>query len=298
MSTVHPSLTLLTPTYNRADLLPSVYESLLAQTVTDFEWLVVDDGSTDGTRAVLQGFQSDPNRHFSMQVLEKENGGKHTAINLAAPHISAPLCLILDSDDRLTPDAVETVLREWAPYADDPTLCGLSLQRGYSATEPIGEFPSEVTRSDHIRFRINGGIGGDCCEVIRTDVLREFPFPEFPNERFLGENYLWVNAALKYETMYIRKIVYLGNYLEGGLSQSGRAMRMRNPLGGMVAARVEMHPRIRLRWRIKKAILYACYGFAAGWRPKKIRQSSGHPFLVGLMMPAGWLLCKKWSKLS
>lgn len=296
MSIQQPSLTVLTPTYNRASLLQNAFESLMHQTDTDFEWLVVDDGSTDDTGAVLQSFLDAPDRAFPLQVFRKENGGKHTAINYALPHISAPLTLILDSDDRLTEDAVETVLRTWEPYAGDSGICGMSFQRGNSNGQPIGEFPAEVTRSNHIRFRINGGIGGDCCEVIRTKVLREFPFPEFPGERFLGENYLWVNAALRYDTIYIRKIIYLCTYLDGGLTKSGRAMRLRNPQGGMLTSRVEMHPSICLRQRVKKAILYACYGFAAGMKPRSIRKSSGHPFLVGMCMPLGWVFYRKWSK--
>lgn len=297
MSIQQPSLTILTPTYNRANLLKDVFESLMHQTDTDFEWLVVDDGSTDDTGAVLQSFLDAPDRAFPMQVLRKENGGKHTAINYALPHISAPLTLILDSDDSLTEDAVETVLRTWEPYAGDPGICGMSFLKGDSSDgHPLANFPAEVARSNHIRFRINGRIGGDCCEVIRTGVLREFPFPEFPGERFVGENYLWVNAGLRYDTIYIRKVIYLCTYLEGGLSKSGRAMRLRNPQGGMLTSRLEMHPRICLRQRLKKAILYGCYGFAAGMKPRSIRKSSGHPFLVGLCIPLGWVFYRKWSK--
>lgn len=297
MSTSRPSLTLLTPTYNRAAELPAAFESLMHQTNTDFEWLVVDDGSTDGTEAVLQGFLNTPDRAFPMQVLRKENGGKHTAINHALPHISAPLVLILDSDDRLTEDAVETVLRSWGDYAGDPGICGMSFLRGDGSDgHPLAQFPAEVTRSNHIRFRINGRIDGDCCEVVRTDVLREFPFPEFPGERFLSENYLWVNAALRYDTIYIRKVIYLCTYLEGGLSKSGRIMRLRNPRGGMLTSQLEMHPSFCLRHRIKKAILYSCYGFAAGMKPRSIRKSSRYPFLVGLFLPLGWMFCRKWSR--
>lgn len=289
-----PFLTVLTPTYNRASLLGRAFDSLKKQSCMNFEWIVVDDGSDDDTQTLLQSFSDDTGRNFPMRFYRKENGGKHTAINYAVPHISGEIVLILDSDDYLTEDAVEAVLETWKTYREDRTVCGMSFLRGYSRERSIADFPDETLRSDHIRFRINRNITGDCCEVIRTDVLKEFPFPEIPGERFLGENYLWVNAALKYDTVYVRKIIYICEYIDGGLTKSGRAMRLRNPKGGMLTSKVEMNPRICLRQRLKKAILYSCYGFAAGMKPGAIIQSSGHPFLVGFFMPVGLLFYWKW----
>ena len=100
-------LTVLTPTYNRVHTLPACFGSLSRQTRTEFEWIVVDDGSTDGTEEYFAGL---PERPFPVRYIKKENGGKHTALNAAHPFIHGKYVLILDSDDSLTPDAVEQAL--------------------------------------------------------------------------------------------------------------------------------------------------------------------------------------------
>lgn len=286
----------LTPTYNRRSTLPKVYESLKAQTCKEFQWLIVDDGSTDATREYCEELCAD--EAIKTEYVYKTNGGKHTALNYSHDYIKGEIVLILDSDDQLTPDAIEIVLGVWEKYKTDEKICGLSFLRGYDESRAIANntFPEGETRSNHIDFRINSGISGDCCEVIRTDVLKEFPFPVFEGERFIGENCLWVSSALKYDTVYIGKIIYICEYLEGGLTKSGRAMRMKCPNGGMESSKVEMIPEVNFKQRFKKAILYSCYGFAAKMKLGEIMKTSGHPFLVMLGSPAGFFFYKKWSK--
>lgn len=290
-------LSIITPTYNRADYLNNCYKSLCSQTCKDFEWIVIDDGSTDNTREAAESFSGN-NSDFSIEYRYKENGGKHTALNYAMKFVNGEIILILDSDDYLLPDAVAEVIKYWKKYRDDKTICGLSFLRGKDQSVPLAEFPNEIERSDHISFRINKGIGGDCCEVIRSDVMKEFPFPEFSGERFLGENYLWINIALKYDTIYIRKIIYICEYLEGGLSKSGRPLRMKNPRGGMITSKLGMDKRICLKERVKNAILYSCYGKKAGMKFYDIVKTSNHPILVSCFYPLGIFFFKKWGKLK
>lgn len=287
-------LTVLTPTYNRGKFLERIFNSLLAQTDQNFEWLLIDDGSTDNTVEIVRELMAREDCGFKFRFFSKQNGGKHTAINYGAQYVSGDLVLILDSDDYLTQDAVKTVQEHWDIYKYDEKICGMSFLRAFDIDLPIATFKKNVLRSNHISYRINKHVNGDCCEVIRTDVLREFPFPEIEGERFLGENYLWVNAALKYDTIYIKKVIYICEYLDGGLTKSGRQMRMKNPRGGMVSSKVEMNRKVCFTTRIKKAILYSCYGFAAGMKKREIIKSSGHPFLVGFFIPAGYYFYKKW----
>ena len=289
-------LTIITPTYNRGGFLERIYACLLKQTCGDFEWIVVDDGSTDNTHEELEKLQNRSDRSFNMEFYLKSNGGKHTALNYALPYIKGELSLILDSDDLLTEDAVETVLSVWQKYKNDDKICGLSFLRGKSAEQGLASFPKDEFRSNHIDFRINKNIKGDCCEVLRSDILKEYPFPVFEGEKFVGENVLWVRIALKYDTIYIKKVIYLCEYLEGGLTKSGRKLRINNPLGGMESSRVELNKRINLKRRIKSAILYSCYGFKAGKKRREILKTSGHAFLVCLCMPFGRYFYKRWSK--
>src|SRR2546423_7154708 len=106
--------TVLTATYNRAHLLPRVYESLCAQTFRDFEWVIVDDGSTDGTRELVSSWHED----FPIRYFWKPNGGKHTAVNLGVQEAAGQFIVILDSDDRLIPDTLERLDYHWKQIPD------------------------------------------------------------------------------------------------------------------------------------------------------------------------------------
>ena len=127
------SLTVLTPTYDRAYTLTRVYESLVKQTKQDFQWIIIDDGSSDGTEELIMSF---PKTGFELEYHKKSNGGKHTALNYAHQFIKGEMVVIVDSDDYLTDDAVETIQRDWLKYKNDKRIAGMSYMRilggGYS----------------------------------------------------------------------------------------------------------------------------------------------------------------------
>lgn len=125
-------LTVLTPAYNRRKGLQKLFESLLAQTNKNFEWLIVDDGSTDDTSLFAKQWVSC--NEFSVRYYKKENGGKHTALNYSLDKISTPLVFIVDSDDYLTSDAVDVIYEKYSLYKSEKDLCGLSFLR----TKPDG----------------------------------------------------------------------------------------------------------------------------------------------------------------
>ena len=116
------ALTILTPTYNRNLLLQQLYDSLCRQTDFNFQWLVIDDGSTDGTDKFFKNIQTNS---FPIEYHWKENGGKHTALNYAHSYIKGKLVMIVDSDDYLSPDAVEVINRDWKKYSHIPDLAVL-----------------------------------------------------------------------------------------------------------------------------------------------------------------------------
>ena len=107
------TVAILTPTYNRAHTLDKLYESLLIQTSFDFKWYLVDDGSSDTTEEKVKEFVNDK---FEMLYIKKENGGKHTALNVGVSQIEEELTFIVDSDDYITSDAVETIVSDWEKY--------------------------------------------------------------------------------------------------------------------------------------------------------------------------------------
>ena len=100
-------ITIFTPVYNRAGLLPRLFDSLKRQTCQKFEWIAIDDGSTDNTLEVLQELRTRGGAEFSVTVIHTENGGKHRAINRAVREAHGEYFTCLDSDDYLIPQAVE-----------------------------------------------------------------------------------------------------------------------------------------------------------------------------------------------
>lgn len=289
-------LSIVTPTYNRAELLERCYRSLVEQTCYDFEWIIVDDGSKDNTKEVVQSF-IERNNTFPITYVWKENGGKHTALNASHLYIHGEYILILDSDDRLTPDAVETVLEEWGTYKKNTEIGILTFYRQNDKGEIFAYSSSERKIVDIVRHKRVCVHSSDCCEVIRTELFKKYPFPVFENERFLAETALWNRVALECKCLYPGKGIYIGEYLEGGLSDSGRMMRLKNPLGGMYTSHLRMHKKCFMAERIKATLLYICYGKCAGKSIIDILKE-GKPYqaLIGVLYLPGLFMYLSWRK--
>lgn len=285
-----PLVTILTPAYNRAHTLPALFRSLQQQTCFNFKWVIVDDGSTDNTRELCSRFHD---TNFDITYIHKENGGKHTALNLAFKRLDTPLCFIVDSDDQLTPDAVETIQTDY-PTVRDKDLCGISYLKAYEGQGTIGDpHPADHAIGNFIEVRINQNVGGDKAEVWRSDLLSELQFPVFEGEKFMGEAWVWVRMAEKRDMLMVNKVLYIAEYLEGGLSKSGRAMRIRCPYGGMAWASTTMGPRYVWRERIKGALKYLAYSFFAhtSWKERfNVRDKA----LTICLLPLGFALYLYW----
>lgn len=284
-------LSIITPTYNRANLLPGCYESLRKQTSTDFEWIIVDDGSRDNTDEVVASFDDSA---FPIIYVKKENGGKHTALNASHPYIRGQYVLILDSDDSLIETAVADVLQQWAKYEDQEAIGVVTFLR----IAPDGTLFATVqdydTPVDILTYPRTVNLGNDCCEVIRAELFKRYPFPVFEGERFLAEGVLWNQVAKTHKCIYINKAIYLCEYLADGLTQAGRSLRIRNPRGGMLSASFGLEKKNTLRMRIKSGLLYTCYGFFANVSPAQLVKQCPHPAPALLCLPLGWLLYRYW----
>lgn len=287
-------VTVLTPTYNRKENLKNLYDSLEAQNDTRFVWMVIDDGSTDGTQDYISSIMAEP--RFEIVYHKKTNGGKHTALNLGFQLVETYLTFIVDSDDVLTSDAISQICKHVQTIKDND-LSGVAFLRGYSENKCIGdEFPKDMEISNDIEVRIRKNVDGDKAEVWRTDVLKNYQFPVFEGEKFQGENYIWWQIARKYNMLYINRIIYITEYLDGGLTKSGRSLRLRNPLGGMENSKMAFYPEFPFRQRIKCGILYDVYGYCAKWPIRKICGSSGAKCLTFLCLGPAKLLYHYWNK--
>ena len=289
-------ITVLTPTFNRGGRLQSLWDSLQKQTVKDFEWLVVDDGSTDGTKDLITQLQEKSD--FPIRYIYKSNGGKHTALNVGIQTICSELIFIVDSDDCVTDDAVESILKIHKKYRSQNNICGYSFLRAFPDGKVNGKkFDVDEKIGSYIDVRVNGDdTGADKAEVFKTHCLKEFPFPEYPNEKFLGEDLVWVRMARKYEMVHINKAIYVGNYLEDGLTNNRRKHNIASPIGCMHRAEEFMESDLKTRYRIKGGLQYIVYGRFAGVKVVDLIRKSRHKVLATVCTPGGLFLHSRWSK--
>ena len=291
-------ITVLTTTYNREQYLPKLYLSLTEQSSQAFEWLVIDDGSTDHTQELLQNYQRE--NRIQMKVLKQENGGKHRALNLGIAQIQTELTFIVDSDDYLPANAIEVILTYHARYSGldnrENKLCGYSFLRFHADGSVNTAFFPQNERIDTYRnVRINGGIGGDKAEVYYTSVLREYPFPEFPGEKFLPEDIVWMQMSGPYNMVHINENVYICDYQDEGLTKSGHRMKMHSPRGMMLRSEIYLRdPAVRLKIKLKMMILYIIYAQAAGISGKLQRRNNPLHWLWYLCYIPGKVIYLKW----
>ena len=290
------TVTVLTPTFNRGGGLQSLWDSLQKQTVKEFEWLVVDDGSTDGTKDLITQLQEKSD--FPIRYIYKSNGGKHTALNVGIQTICSELIFIVDSDDCVTDDAVESILKIHKKYRSQNNICGYAFLRAFPDGKVNGKkFDVDEKIGSYIDVRVNGDdTGADKAEVFKTHCLKEFPFPEYPNEKFLGEDLVWVRMARKYEMVHINKAIYVGNYLEDGLTNNRRKHNIASPIGCMHRAEEFMESDLKTRYRIKGGLQYIVYGRFAGVKICDLIRKSRHKVLATVCIPGGLFLHSRWSK--
>jgi len=291
---VKPCITVLTPLYNRAEFIDTLYRSLASQTRKDFQWLIIDDGSTESSEEKLRAFAE--SSEFPIDYYYKENGGKHTALNFSHPYIRSDWVLILDSDDTLTEDAVAVAAEYIEKYSDNKDIGVISFQRGTDKASPLVEFDAVETVSDYIEYRINQNRPGDCCEVVRSSVLKEFPFPVFPGERYLSEVPLWVGSADKYKTAFIPRVIYICEYRDEGLTLAGRSMWRKCPQGCFHNQILGLNKRCSFKYRVKRALLVHYYGRVMKMKNKDICKRSGYPAFVRAFTLPGMLLYHYWER--
>lgn len=228
-----PSLTIFTPVYNRAYIISHLYQSLCRQTSKDFEWLVVDDGSTDNIEELINGFISE--NKIKIRFFKQENGGKHRAINKGVLEAKGDFFFIVDSDDYVTDDAVEWVNQTAELIKNNNEFGGLSGIRITPDGKKIGggtDFGN--IDANAIDIRIKHSITGDLAEVFKTKVLREYSFPEFNDEKFCPEALVWNRIARKYKIHYCHKGIYVCEYLPDGLTAKITSLRHRSPIASSV----------------------------------------------------------------
>lgn len=262
-------ITVFTPTYNRAHLLPRLYESLCRQTFTDFEWVIVDDGSVDNTKSLSLSLPQREGTFFPIRYFYQENGGKHRAINRGVKEAQGELFLILDSDDSLPPDSLERIAYYYEQIRDDKSFGGVCGYMAHHDGTIIGHGnDEEILDTNSIDLRNKYHVQGDMCEVFRTSVLREIPFPEILGEKFCPEALVWNRIAQKYKLRVFHHVVYYRDYLDGGLTDKIVRIRMKSPVASMMTYAEMTTFDIPFMQKVKAAINYWRFWYPTTSLPK------------------------------
>lgn len=215
--------TVFTPTYNRARTLPRVYESLKRQTFRDFEWLIVDDGSTDNTRELVEAWQKES--LFPIRYFWQENAHKKAAFNRGVNEARGEFFLPLDSDDEALPDALEILNRHWENIPEGErsrfsAVTGLCVDsRGCIVGT---RFPEDVFDSDSLAIRYRYRIKGEKWGFQRTEVLRRFPFPENV-QGHVPEGIVWSAIASSYKARFVNDVLRIYHAEADSITQTGSA---------------------------------------------------------------------------
>lgn len=278
-------ISVFTPTYNRASLLSRLYDTLILQTYKNFEWIIVDDGSKDNTKEVVNSFVAE--RKIDIHFVQQENGGKHRAINTGVSLAKGELFFILDSDDVLPENALELVTETFQPIKHDISFAGVSGIDGTFDGCIIGSgLLDDSIDCNSVDIRYKYHVTGDMKEVFRTSVMKEFPFPDIEGEKFCPEALVWNRIAKKYKLRYFNKVIYLVEYQPEGLTSNIVKVRMKSPITSMMCYAEILELNIPFKDKFKAAVNY--------WRFRLCYNGNGsYPKVSGLwnaVAPLGWLM--------
>lgn len=257
-------ITVFTPTYNRAYILDRCYQSLKRQTNKDFIWLIIDDGSTDNTKELVDSWLKNDNG-FEIRYVYKENGGMHTGHNKAYELINTELNVCIDSDDYMPDNAIKDILEFWEENRNN-NYSGIVALDMYENGEIIGkELPYQ--KSTRISdYYLNGG-QGDKKLIYRTEVINKYPaYPEFEGEKFVPLDYKYLLADQDYELLIMNKPVCVVEYMEDGSSKNMLRQYYRNPKGFAFMRKVHMKYDKGFLRRFKTCVHYVSSSFISGNR--------------------------------
>lgn len=274
-------LTVFTPAYNRAAYLNRLYDSLIRQESKDFEWLIVDDGSTDNTSQTVQSFMEQ--RKLEIRYVRKENGGKHTAYNEALQHARGAWFLCVDADDQLAENAVALLTRAIKTVSAGTAIAAYKTDMdGKRLSDP---FPAGVDTCKISDLALRLGCRGEFTFVFPTDIARKYPFPVFPGEKFVGESVVYDRLERECPVHLLGEVITECEYLGDGYSMNFGALMGRNPTGFCLyfLQRIDLAPTFAAA--LTHAGKYWCFRWISGSR--QLRYDGPRKGVCALGWPVG-----------
>lgn len=227
-------LTIFTPTYNRAYILPQLFNSLLAQTNKNFEWLIVDDGSSDNTKNLIEDFKNKAD--FKITYIYQENQGKHVAINTALNTTKAKYFTTVDSDDYLKNNSVEIIYEKLKTIKDSETIIGLAspIEMVKTIDLPKSKLITDIIATPFdMKYKHN--ITGEFSLVYKTKIINKYRYPVFSGEKFIVESYITNRFKKSYQLLHIPESIVIGEYQNDGLTMQSKNLLINNPRGASLA---------------------------------------------------------------
>ena len=279
-------ITVFTPTYNRAYILDKCYQSLNRQTCKDFEWLIIDDGSTDDTAALVASWMQKDNG-YTIRYIHKENGGLHTGYNTAIANMDTELSICIDSDDCMPDDAIEQILNI-SKTVDDPNIAGLVGLDFDQDGKLIGKYLPDADAINAASLLCTPGMG-DKKYVVRNDLLRRVgPMPVFPGERNFNPHYFIIRLSERYQFKPVNHCFCLVEYQADGMTANIWKQYVNSPNSFAELRRaILMVPGMTTKYRIKTAAHYVASSLLAG--RKHWFADSPRKGLTAMVLPLGLL---------
>ena len=281
------TLTVFTPSYNRAYTLHKCYESLLRQTSKDFTWLIIDDGSSDNTKELVDSWINE--NKIEINYIYQENQGMHGAHNTAYKNIKTELNVCIDSDDYMPDDAVKKIISFWNKNKRSD-LAGIMALDAYTDGKVIGDkFPNELKESTYFDIYNKYGLKGDKKLIYRSELTIQYPYPIFEGEKYVSLAYKYAKLDSKYKLALMNEVVCNVEYMEDGSSLNMLKQYRRNPKG-FAFIRIDnmKNQKASLKFKFKECIHYVSSSFIS--KNKNYLKESPCKILTVLAIPVGYVL--------
>ena len=298
-------LTIFTPTYNRGYILGNLYKSLCEQSKKDFIWLVVDDGSTDNTKDLVDKWVKEAD--FNIKYIKKDNGGKNTAMDTANELCETDYICCVDSDDILDKNAVDIIYNEMLMADKLKNSCGIVTRKGrIDDGTPYGEGWVNEKYKEIYFFELSKKYKykSETCLVFKTEIVRKYKFPVIKDEKFITESVFYNQFMYNYTLLASREIYYYFEYIQDGYTRQGMKIFFQNPKGFLYALKQNLFYAKKVKLGLK-----ACVGLSAGYYAwKKINKiddtfseeykiSGFYKFFGILLSPIQYIKYRKLQKL-
>ena len=277
-------VTFFTPTYNRAHILHRCYESLCNQESYNFKWLVIDDGSVDGTEALVKNWIAQEKR-FEIEYRYKENGGLHTAFNMAVELVDTELFVCFESDDIFTPDAISIIENTWKDIRESQCVGFITLCKDLDGNLIGGRFPDGLKM---VLYREHRRIApGDKQYIFKTEALKQvFPMPVFPGEKYFDPKYKFFSLDDIGPLAVTNEVFDIVDYQPGGLTHTMMRQYYNSPNSFAEYRKLYMQlPDRSAAYILKNNIHYVASCCLAGKLGRAVKESPRKGYTVAAFLP-------------